>query len=425
MKKFLLINNRNLDSALELCLAELKNKQFTITEIASFSEYENIANRNFDVILINSINEKLSTLDFIADFKNINDTNLYVYLPKVSGPEASKFGLNGAAVEDQHSISSFVERAGSQSPKNQKSKTFNTCFLNLNGQAGTSSSAILLSIFLKTISLNSVIVDLADNKGLSHLLDLGDNSALLEHEANNQDESWLNTFMCQSKNSLLILNAFNQLHSKHLYKEKHSQWSNEASKHLDFLINNYSYDHQIKIEDLEYIQNYLNASRNFINMSDVNFTLELNQLLSKYCKNLIFDLGADIHSHLNQEVLNKADKIYVCAREEQGLNESYSRLKDFLLREFDKPCSLILNLKNSNPKLIKQSENTWLSYFNEVPFLMPYEEKLPFLIKGEVAYDSSNKINSYLNHILADLNAGSVNNQTKTKKYFNALRSIF
>lgn len=389
MKQILFVSSQTLSPQLELCLSELNQKGFRFVTIREFSKViKCIKNSLSDTVIIDSSEQKLESYELAKEIKQFfkSSIKVFVYLPDSSLNEASKFGLVNAEVEDEKSISTLVNKISSGTDQEFFVEENFSSIYGLDGGIGSSTIALILSEYLSKNSSKVLIAETTSNFSLKSLLKLEDDHAILANDysknySQSRDLDWFRAFLNESllMQGVYYLNLFNNLQDKKNYFLNQSNKLNQLREDLSKLARDFESSNELLFTKQDLISSLLtNADLLKIISKELSgesfgFFFEIMQLGSQLVNNFIFDLGTNLFSSLNRQVLRMTKNLIFVFRDNINLKEEYLKQKLFLEEEFKLKIIPVLvpnpYQQNSYKTL---SERDWKNLIGEVPLIYPY-----------------------------------------------------
>lgn len=380
MIDILFISETEIDPNLQLSIEEMLAQKIRITKPLAFNSAINkIKNSFFDHVLINGDLRKLDAYELCKEIKfNFRNTlHTFVYLPEANVNEASRFGLINAEVEDKESIKTlankfFIEKAKVIDIEENIISVFSPY-----GGVGVSSISLLLAYTLDHLGKNSILIETSYQQSIKNLLDLGTNPALLTQKQSigNSDPDWLLGFIAQTNliPKLHYINLFNTIQEQDIY-------SNLIKDKIDAII----HDLPLYESRISMLSNALTLISKELDGSTLNLFNDIIQAGSKLSKDFIFDLGKDISSPLNRQLLRYSQTLILVLKDTPNLKEEYLSYKEIFIKRGIKNIILaISNISNKNNNyLSKISNEQWTEALDTVPILYPYSlEEIHSLIQ--------------------------------------------
>jgi len=334
MKYALLISETELDEILEESLVKLRQKAYLISAAIDFNSALNLINHKnqlskFDLVIINGENRRLEALELaklLSSYK-LSQITVVTYMTKASLNEASRFGAYGSFLEDSHSIVNFLDHLNERvETKYQKKNLISIVGLDTNKE----NTYLLLSLakYLSLLDKRSLISETDLHPRLKFRLGVKHFKSLL-HESNTEaifDYNWLKSYLEPSSIS-----------SKTFY-----------------------------LSLFDKVQYKLN---NTINLERLNTAIDIS--IEKFDFHLI-DLGSDLHSQLNLELLKRTRYLIININAEPFIDQTYKELKSFLEKEFALECYCVLHCesKKQAKKYSQLNAEEWLEVLNELPVIV-------------------------------------------------------
>lgn len=380
MTDILFVSETNIHPNLELVLEELIAQKIRISKSLDFLSATNHLKSNFfETVIINGDGKKLDSYELCREIKaNFrNAIKVYVFIADANANEGSKFGLVEAEVEDKDSIKNLANKIYSKKQKNIEIEENIISFYSPYGGLGLSSLCSLTAYTLDHLNKTSLILETNENQTIKRNFGFGDSLAFSNQEQNslNQDLDWFYGFI--SKTSLMpnvhYLNLFNSIIDK-------AELNQKLTNKLDELIQ--------ELEKASPNTRLIHSSLKLINKELRGESLSLfNQIIqtgSKLTENFLFDLGRDISSPINKQLLRYSQNLVILLKDSQHLKEEFSDLKKYFSQLGIKNLIPVLAANSFNKNFLSKINNDeWLELLGEIPLLYSYSPEEFFGLVGD------------------------------------------
>lgn len=415
MTDILFISETELAPELSLAKHEISSQQLRMTNPISFAKaIQSLKSNFFEVILINGFNKKLDTYELCREIKNLfrNTVRIFVFLPEVNANEASRFGLLNAEVEDKVSIINLASKLVSRNSKEKPEIEENiTALYSPYGGIGTSSIAISMAYTLSHFEQSSILIETNTNQSIKNTFKLHDSLALLARDStkdSNLDQDWFSGFISKTPfiANLYYLNLFNSLQEKLKYFDKDLEQLQDLHLEAGKLLNHEELSVKEKTLKLNLIYNSLKLLSKELEGSSYSLFNEIIQTGAKLSHNFIFDLGTDILSPLNKQLLKYTKNVVLVLKDSSHLAQSYHEHKTYLESKDIKSIIPVIATNEFNyQRLSRIPEDNWLELMDEVPLIYPYTlEEITNLFYEHVDLPENSKLLEFSKALLAKAN---------------------
>ncbi len=412
MTDILFISETDLMPELSLAKDEISSQQLRMTNPISFSKaIYSLKSNFFEVILINGYNKKLDSYELCREIKNIfrNTVRIFVFLPEVNANEASRFGLLNAEVEDKVSIINLASKLLSRNSREKPEIEENiTALYSPYGGIGTSSIAISMAYTLNRFEQSSILLETSTNQSIKNIFDLHDSLPLLARDNSkdsNHDQDWFSGFISKTPfiPNLYYLNLFNSIQEKIKYFDKDLVQLQDLYAEAGKLLNYEELSSKERTLKLNLIYNSLKLLGKELEGNSYSLFNEIIQTGAKLSHNFVFDLGTDIFSPLNKQLLKYSKNIILVLKDSIHLAQSYHEHKTYLETKGIKSIIPVIAANEFNyQRLNKIPEDSWLELLGEVPLIYPYAlEEISNLLYEHVDLNENSKLLEFSKALLA------------------------
>lgn len=419
MKTILLVSATELVPELKLSLSELNTRGVNFLTEADFSKVINVIKMTgIDTVVINSQAKKLESYELAREIKHYFKSviKVFVYLSDSNPNEGSRFGLVNAEVEDAKSVMSLVDKVFVSNFNNNQLKENIIALYSLHGGAGASSISIALSQYLMSSQQKTLIAESSNNSSIKKLLRINSVHSFFSEENfrmlnQNKDSDWFKAFLNESPafTGLFYLELFKNIFEAEAYKESMRKKFLDLGDELQALKPTVAnlYTEGDYLNRLTYLSNLTKLHYNEISGQHISLFYEIIRLGSQMFDNFIFDIGSDISSALNRQILKTAKTLVIVFKDKSCIKEEYLSHKNFLEQEFNLTIIPVLSC-DSNHSLVnykKLTHDDWLSLLGDVPVIYPFvPEALASFVFDDISLISNKKINNFLSELSERLN---------------------
>lgn len=415
MTDILFISETDLIPELVLAKQEISSQQLRMTNPINFAKaIQSLKSNFFEVILINGYNKKLDTYELCREIKNIfrNTVRIFVFLPEVNANEASRFGLLNAEVEDKVSIINLASKLLSRNSKEKPEIEENvTAIYSPYGGIGTSSIAISMAYSLNRFEQSSILIETNTNQSIKNTFDLHDSLPLLARDNSkdsNLDQDWFSGFISKTPfmPNLFYLNLFNSLTEKINYFDKDLVQLQDLHLEAGKLLNYEELSNKERTLKLNLIYNSLKLLSKELEGSSYSLFNEIIQTGTKLSHNFIFDLGTDIFSPLNKQLLKYTKSVVLVLKDSAHLAQNYHEHKTYLGTKGIQSIIPVIAANEFNyQRLSKIPEDNWLELLGEVPVIYPYAlEEITNLVYEHRDLNENSKLLEFSKALLTKAN---------------------
>lgn len=399
MKSILFVTESNPDSLLNLVLNELSSHGFSSSFPVRFTkalEFLRI-HPSTKVVLIDARAFKLEAYELC---KKIKDTykglvKVYIFLDESNLNEASRFGLAQAEVEDPSTIKNLAEKLSYEKEKKIFLDENISSIYSLSGGAGSSTLMILLSHFLSEDMKNTLCLDLSHSQSLRRYLALQPRHFLfnrtLETEFNlEKDLDWLDNYI--SKSELIPRMSYLNLYSN--AKDRYKVLE-EAADCLENLVSE---------TELSKVRDSINLISKELQGKSYSLFEDIIRLGSKLASNMFFDLGNDLGSPINKQLLNYSKNLIVLFKDEFFISDLYKEEKKHF-QTLNLNVLPIICPGASYKNYLKLNEKDWIDILEDYPLVMPYkpEEIMAFTL-DKIKIEKSSELYKFVKNLFLRLN---------------------
>ncbi len=406
MKEILLVSNTELDPQIELLRTELTHHGYSMSFPVTINKaLEHLRQYSYTQILINASQAKLESLELLREIKEIfkSTIKVFIYLPNSSASEGSKYGQYSAEVEDEFSLLSMVDKLA-QGEKH--SCDFEENFISiyaLSGGSGTSLISILLAYALGKRGHDTLLLESSPTAtSLRDALALESKPALLTRDRSREqdqvkDSDWFSGFISRSPflRETHYLHLFASMADRANFMLRASIFVDNITNQLAGLsqrINSYNIEElattlRIPCNNLQLLSHEL--SGNSRSLFD-----EIVQPGAQFAKTFIADLGSDIQSPINRQILKLSKSLIIVMRDNTtaNLRESFNSQKKYLEDYYN--LNIIPVLAPGHHRYsdyYRFTASNWESLLGVEPLIFPYlpEEVSSFLLDHEELEDQS------------------------------------
>lgn len=391
MTDILFVSETNIHPNLELVLEELIAQKIRISKSLDFSSATNHLKSNFfETVIINGDSKKLDSYELCKEIKTNfrNSIKVYVFIADANANEGSKFGLVEAEVEDKDSIKNLANKIYAKKQKNIEIEENIISFYSPYGGLGLSSICSLTAYTLDHLNKTSLLLETNENQSIKRLFEFGESLTFLNHEqsGSNQDLDWFYGFI--SKTTLMpnvhYLNLFNSINDK----------SNSQQK-LNNKLNDLIHELEKSSPNIRLVHSSLKLINKEIQGESLALFNHIIQTGSKLTENFIFDLGRDVFSSFNKQLLKYSQNLVIMLKDTPYLKEEFIDHKKYFIQIGIKN---IIPVIASNPfnksYLNKISDEEWIGLLGEIPVIYPYlpEEYFGLIFDHKKLTDNSKLI---------------------------------
>jgi MinD-like ATPase involved in chromosome partitioning or flagellar assembly len=419
----LLVSATELAPELKLSLSELNTRGVSFVTETDFSRVLSVIKMTgIDTVIINSHAKKLESYELAREIRHYFKSliKVFVYLLDSNPNEGSRFGLVNAEVEDAKTVMSLVDKVFIANSENNQLNENITVLYSLHGGAGASSISIALAEYLTNSQQKTLIAENSNNSSIKKLLRINPAHSFFSEENfrvlnQNKDLDWFKAFLNESSvfAGLFYLELFKNIFEAEAYKESMRKKFLDLGEELQALNPKTTklYTENDCSNKLTYMSNLIKLYYNEITGQHITSFYEIIQLGSQIFDNFIFDIGSDISSALNRQILKAAKTLVIVFRDKPSIKEEYSNHKNFLEQEFNLKIIPVLSC-DSNNNLVnykKLSDDDWLNLLGDVPVIYPFvPEALASFVFDDTSLMLNKKIYDFARELSERINPNTI-----------------
>jgi|GEM_PF-2699534 len=406
MKEILYIADIGDDAEIDLLREELAHYSYSLSNAVTLAKALDFV-RGYQQVLINARDSKLAALELV---KNIRDVykgaiKVFVYLPKSSASEGSKFGHYGAEVEDELSIPRIIDKLPDASKRDYKVDEEIVVVHSMQGGAGASLLAILISNVLGKSGHSSLLMDLSPAAtSIRDALALEAKPALLSRDRNKEqdlskDSDWFSGYISRScfLPESFYLHLFESAAARDLFSLRAAKYSDAIASQLSAVAARAAY-YQHNPDELCASLRAATSSLALLSqeLSGAAYSLfdEVLRPGSQLAKYFVIDIGTDISNSVSRQFLKFAKHMVVLLRDSPGaqLKQNSECYFKYLKDTYD--LNIIPVLAPGHHRYhdyLKFSAAEWQSLLGFEPLILPYqpEEISAFVLDHEDIVEAS------------------------------------
>ncbi len=429
MKEILLVSDTELDPQIELLKSELAHYSYSLSLPVSITKtMELLRQQPYAQILVNASENKLEALDLLSSIRDFykGAIKVFVYLPNSSASEGSKYGQLGAEVEDELSLLRMVDKLPQAAKRSYLLDENVTAVYGMHGGSGASLLSILLSYALGKRGIGSLLMETSPAAtSIRDTLVLETKPALLTRDRNreldqNKDSDWFSGFVSRSHflRETHYLHLFASMPDRDSFLLRASAFSSRIGAQLKSIGDKAGY---YQSDDLA---NSLRISRSNLELlsqelSGNSYSLfdEILQPGAQLAKNFIIDIGTDISSSINRQILKFTKNLIFIMRDNatSNLRDSFMQQKKYLEDVYD--LNIIPVLAPGHHRYAdyqRFSALEWQSLLGLEPNVFPYQpdDVTRFLLDHDELMDRSSLM-TFVNLILDRTEMGDISLERK------------
>ncbi len=396
MIKLILVSETKPSMVFQLAQAELSKEGLLVSNPVSFEQTIDVLKASkASFVVINAEQRKLEAFELCQKIKHDlkGGVKVFVYLPDASLNEASKFGLLNAEVEDEHSLGNLSSKILINKPRQYLYNETTIAVCGLSGGLGASHIVVLMAYALGLIGQEALLLESTNNFTIKQILQLRSNLALLGHDRSrdsNQvlDADWFNNFV--SKTKLLPLTSYLNLFNS---PEDRLQYLLQSTKTCQQIIDFAQLAESILIKQQGLTQDFsssfatkeikqqllaIKTSARYLekDLQGQSLSLfdEIIGLGSTLASTMIFDLGSDLSSSLNRQLLHLSKYLVVVLKDDANVKANYNALRNFVIDQY--PCIVVPVLASNSERYLRYKaidDDSWLDILGEKPLIYPYK----------------------------------------------------
>ncbi len=414
MNEILFVSDLEPDAELELARNELLHYGYSLSFPLSISRVlEYLNSHSYDQILINARDRKLLVLELVQNLRKQYKSKLkiFVYLPKSSANEGSKFGLLGVDVEDESSILTIVDRLPQQTRIPSEQNIISVAALH--GGSGASLLSILLSYALGKMGHSSLLMD--SSTGATSLRDnlvLDPKPSFLTRDRSREleqskDLDWFWGFISRSHflRETFYLHLFASPLDRDNFSLKAASFSDKLSEQIRTISSRATYAQADELEaSLRRASASLQMLANELRGNSYSLQEEIFQAAQQVAKYFIVDLGTDLSSALNRQFLSLTKYLFVLIQDLplSSLKENFGLQKQYLESTYKLNIIPILCPKHYRyADYYRFTAAEWQSLLGFEPYIFPYEpEQISRFLLDHEDLSTRTSLFKFINNIL-------------------------
>lgn len=384
MSEILFISETELDQALSDAIQELNSYQHSVSLAIKFDKaIDYLKAKECNTVLINAPKRKFEAYQLSKEIKELfrGAVRVLIYSNDSSVNEASKFGLVNAEVEDANSIVQIVDKLPKE---NKRDFIVNEKFFSiyaLDKEEASTEIALMLAYVLSKNGVDSLLLESSNDNNIEERLGIGTKAALLDRDRSKEtdltkDLDWFLAYV--SENPLFARSHYLHLFANKINKLKYLQeqklYAAKLAKDLKEFIQDTEQSSSTAVaENLYAIASTLESHGREINGKSHHLFDEIIHTGSKLCNYFICNLGSDLYSSVNQQLLYFSNQILVLIKDQSSsrLKEKYIQCKQELETNFTVQCQAVFLCEAQNYNEYKKlSESDWLELLGEKPILI-------------------------------------------------------